>query len=253
MSTPVRTARRRATGRANVPRLLSKGRTKIPRLSHLLLQGEHEHPTRPCAFYTGGGRGLTIWSHEGIFGVMQVFVLKLLVVMTAQQYKVTKIQKQKHWHNWLNEHKNYYLKILTIKSKHLWELHFLMRWVGLFFPVASFIHKYYLLLERVRFTHILLLSVICPFYLLLIKIISIAWVYDIFFIHSPAGGRLDYFQFMDIINNAYQFVLILVTQPTRIFTTETKNSSNSEVKKNDRSQEQTFKSKNSDNTHLTYQ
>lgn len=45
-------------------------------------------------------------------------------------------------------------------------------------------------------------------------------MYDIFFIHSPAGGHLDYFQFMDITNNAYQFVLILVTQPTRIFTTE---------------------------------
>lgn len=186
----------------------------------MLLQGKHEHPTRPCAFYTGGGRGLTIWSHKVIFGVMAVFVLKLLVVMTAQQYKVTKIQKQKHWHNRLNEHENYYLKILTIKSKHFWELHFLMRWLGLFFPVASFIRTYYLLLERVRFTHILLLSVICSFYLLLIKNISTAWVYDIFFIHSPAGGHLDYFQFMDIINNAYQFVLILVTQPTRILTTE---------------------------------
>lgn len=129
-------------------------------------------------------------------------------MMTAQLYKVTKIQKQKHWHNWLNQQRNYYLKILTIKSKHLWELHFLMRWLGLLFPVASFIHKWILLVARMSQVHSYYCSY-CSFYLLLIKNMSTARIYDIFFIHSPAGGHLDYFQFMDIINNAYQFVLIL--------------------------------------------
>ena len=42
---------------------------------------------------------------------------------------------------------------------------------------------------------------------------------NIFFIHSPAHGHLVCFQLVDVINNAYQFVLILVTQPG-IFTAD---------------------------------